>query len=142
MEIRRARWNEIDAIARADERADIESGRRDFIARAVQSGSAWVAVIDHNIVGYSVLEYTFFSRGFLAMLSVHPDHRRRGVGSALVRGIEAACETDKLFTSTNESNRAMQALLLKLEYVPSGIIHNLDEGDPELVYFKRLPAQR
>jgi len=32
----------------------------------------------------------------------------------------------------------MQSLLAKLEYVLSGVIHNLDEGDPEIVYFKRL----
>jgi hypothetical protein len=32
----------------------------------------------------------------------------------------------------------MQSLLAKLGYVPSGIIYNLDEGDPELVYFKQL----
>ena len=32
----------------------------------------------------------------------------------------------------------MQSLLAKFEYVVSGVIHNLDEGDPEIVYFKRL----
>jgi ribosomal protein S18 acetylase RimI-like enzyme len=138
MQIRCARQNEIDAIAGVDERAGRDPGRTDFIARSVQSGVAWVAVSGGQIVGYAVLEYSFFSRGFLAMLSVHPEHRRQGVASALVRRIEAVCATDKLFTSTNESNRAMQALLLKLEYVPSGIIENLDEGDPELVYCKRL----
>jgi hypothetical protein len=35
----------------------------------------------------------------------------------------------------------MQALLDKLEYAHSGIIENLDEADPELVYFKRLRKQ-
>jgi hypothetical protein len=35
----------------------------------------------------------------------------------------------------------MQSLLAKLNYVPSGVIHNLDAGDPELVYFKRLIAK-
>lgn len=29
-----------------------------------------------------------------------------------------------------------QSLLTKLDYVLSGVIHNLDEGDPEIVYFK------
>ncbi|MEO0538637.1 MAG: GNAT family N-acetyltransferase, partial [Cyanobacteria bacterium P01_A01_bin.123] len=46
------------------------------------------------------------------------------------------------FTSTNESNLLMQALMAKLRYIPSGIINNLDEGDPELVYFKRLDKSR
>jgi hypothetical protein len=31
----------------------------------------------------------------------------------------------------------MQALLAKLGYLLSGVIHNLDEGDPELIYFRK-----
>jgi hypothetical protein len=34
----------------------------------------------------------------------------------------------------------MQALMAKLGYAPSGIINNLDEGDPEVFYFKRVRA--
>jgi hypothetical protein len=32
----------------------------------------------------------------------------------------------------------MQALLEKAGFESSGVIHNLDAGDPELVYFKLL----
>jgi ribosomal protein S18 acetylase RimI-like enzyme len=74
----------------------------------------------------------------MAMLCVRPECRRQGIGTALVRHVESLCKTDKLFTSTNESNRPMRALLAKLQYVCSGVIHNLDEGDPEIVYFKRV----
>ena len=52
--------------------------------------------------------------------------------------MEQTCTTAKLFTSTNQSNAPMQALLNKLGYRQSGFIENLDEGDPELIYFKRL----
>ena len=48
------------------------------------------------------------------------------------------CRTPKLFTSINLSNLGMQSLLAKSGYELSGVIHNLDEGDPELVYLKRL----
>lgn len=46
-----------------------------------------------------------------------------------------AATSQRMFTSTNQSNLKMQSLLAKLGYEPSGVIHNLDEGDPELVYF-------
>ena len=36
-------------------------------------------------------------------------------------------------------NAPMQALVEKLGYVKSGWIENLDEGDPDIIYFKRLP---
>jgi hypothetical protein len=32
----------------------------------------------------------------------------------------------------------MRLLLEDCRFAPSGIIHNLDEGDPELVFFRRV----
>ena len=116
--------------------------RRSFIENSVRSGSVYVAILNGEVVGYTVLQYTFYSQGFIAMLYVHPDHRRKGIGSELVRYVESVCRTEKLFTSTNESNRPTQGLMAKLGYVPSGVINNLEEGDPELVYFKKLEKDR
>jgi hypothetical protein len=52
------------------------------------------------------------------------------------------CATRKLFTSTNESNRAMRDLLAHAGFEPSGVVQNLDPGDPELIYFKDKNAER
>ena len=141
MEIRQAEEKDITAICSFDHLAQLEE-RRTFIQNSVRSGAATVALIDEQIAGYAVLEYSFYGQGFMAMLYVHPDHRRKGIGSALVHHVESICRTEKLFTSTNESNLPMQTLMVKLRYIPSGIINNLDEGDPELVYFKRLENSR
>jgi len=56
----------------------------------------------------------------------------------MMRYLESICRTPKLFTSTNLSNLPMQSLLAKLGYKLCGVIHHLDEGDPELVYVKFL----
>lgn len=85
-----------------------------------------------------MLSHTFYRNGYIEMLYVHTNHRRRGVGTALLRHRESLCQTPRLFTSTNLSNLPMQSLLAKSAYVLSRVIHNLDEGDPEIVYFKRL----
>ena len=87
---------------------------------------------------YAVLNYKFYDNGWIEMLYVHQQFRCQGIGSALIRHLVNECRTPKLFTSTNQSNVPMQRLLAKLEFDRSGIIENLDEGDPELVYFKRL----
>jgi GNAT superfamily N-acetyltransferase len=71
-------------------------------------------------------------------LYIHPDHRRQGGGSTMMGYLESICRTAKIFTSTNLSNLPMQSLLAKLGYKLSGVIHNLDEDDPELVYVKFL----
>lgn len=136
--IRPAVENDVEALCRLDLVAHRESGRRDFIRREVVSGHCFVAAAEGRVVGYGVLNYTFYYNGCIDMLYVHAEHRRRGAGEALVRHMESLCLTPKLFTSTNLSNLRMQSLLAKLEYELSGVIHNLDEGDPEIVYFKRL----
>ena len=136
--IRTADECDIEALCAFDQIAQREEERREFICCEVAAGNCFVALIDETVVGYGVLNYTFHHTGCIDMLYIHSDYRRRGVGTALLRHMELRCRTPKLFTSTNQSNLKMQSLLGKLGYEPSGVIHNLDEGDPELVYFKRL----
>jgi ribosomal protein S18 acetylase RimI-like enzyme len=136
--IRPAAETDVDTLCSLDHIARRENERREFIRREVASGNCFVAVIDETVVGYGVLNYTFHHHGCIDMLYVDSDHRRRGAGAELLRHMESLCTTAKLFTSTNLANLPMQSLLAKLDYVLSGVIHNLDDGDPEIVYFKRL----
>ena len=108
---------------------------REWITR----GECLVARDDNgNVIGFAVANCSFFAQSFIVLLVVHHDHRRRGVASALIRAVEARSPTPKLFTSTNQSNRAMQAVCESLGFVRSGVVENLDEGDPEIIYFRRL----
>ena len=136
--IRPATANDIEVICSFDLIAQRENQRREFIRRAVNSGECFVADRDEKVIGYAVFNYSFYHSGFIDMLYVHTDFRRSGAGAALVQHLESLCQTPKLFTSTNLSNLPMQSLLAKLGYSLSGVIHNLDEDDPEIVYFKQL----
>lgn len=136
--IRTATESDIQALWTLDLIARREDERRQFIRHEVTSGNCFVAARDEEVIGYGVLNYTFHHQGCIDMLYIDAGHLRQGAGAALVRHIETLCQTPKLFTSTNLSNLPMHALLTKLDYVLSGVIHNLDEGDPEIVYFKRL----
>jgi ribosomal protein S18 acetylase RimI-like enzyme len=136
--IRPANESDMEALCSLDLIARCENDRREFIGRAVVSGTCFVALAEKEVIGYGVLNYTFYGNGHIEMLYVESGHRRRGAGESLVQHMESLCQTPKLFTSTNLSNLPMQALLVKSGYVVSGVIDNLDEGDPEIVYFKRL----
>lgn len=50
-------------------------------------------------------------------------------------------KTSKVFSSTNQSNKRMQQLFHNLGFVKSGVIDNLDEGDPEIIYMKQASPQ-
>ena len=136
--IRPAAESDVEVLYSLDLIARCEKDRREFIRRAVVSGACFVAVTEKEVIGYGVLNYNFYGNAHIDLLYVHSGHRRCGAGEALVRHIESLCQTPKLFTSTNLSNLPMQGLLVKLGYVVSGMIQNLDEGDPEIVYFKRI----
>jgi ribosomal protein S18 acetylase RimI-like enzyme len=141
MKIRLAKQEDIKEIMKFDHIARIEGrkDRRDFIKRSVLSKRCYVSVSKEKPVGYIVLEYDwFYFDAFISMLYIKEDFRRKGIGTELMKYIENKCKTAKLFTSTNQSNRPMQSLLKKLEYERSGIINNLDPGDPELIYFKKI----
>lgn len=136
--IRQAASDDVDVLCQFDHIARFDERRRAFIGRAVADGHCLVAEVGGRVVGYVVLEYSFYEQGFVSLLYVHPDHRRQGVGMALMQSVESACRTFRLFTSTNLSNLPMQSLLNKRGYILSGVIHHLDEDDPELVYVKYL----
>ena len=133
--IREATPSDRDAIVAFDHVVHFEPARIPFIDRVLSSATCLVAECEGRVVAYGSLEYTFYSSGFVSMVYVAEPERRRGIGRSLMEALAERCTTPKLFTSTNQSNKPMQALLALLGYIPSGVIENLDPGDPELVYF-------
>ena len=136
--VRNARTSDRNRIVAFDHLAQLDAGRISFIDRVLSSGMCLVADLEGRAVGYGALEYTFYENGFVSLVYVAEPERRRGIGRRLVEALAERCRTPKLFTSTNQSNKPMQALLESLGYVRSGTIQNLDPGDPELVYFLDL----
>lgn len=140
--IRLAISDDTQSIFHFDQIAQQTEHRRAFIIRSIDAGTCWVIVEDEQVVGYAVLDYSFFEQGFISLLNIHPTYRRQHAGLHLMQYLETVCQTEKLFTSTNLSNLPMQSLLARLGYLLSGVIHHLDEGDPELVYVKYLSPTR
>lgn len=138
MVLRDATPSDRDALVALDPLAGSDRGRIELIDRVLRSATCVVAERGGEVVAYGALEDSFFGNGFVSMVYVAEPQRRRGVGRALLEALASRCESAKLFTSTNESNRPMQRLLEQLGYARSGVIHNLDPGDPELVYFLDL----
>ena len=137
VEVRPAGAAEVASVAALGREA---ADRRDRVAdltAAQIEGRLVVAERDGEIVGYAT-HGRFFEYDFVEMLIVRPSDRRTGVATALVSAIESRSQTGKLFTSTNRSNMAMQRLCARLGFEPSGVVDNLDEGDPEMFFVKRL----
>ena len=113
-------------------------GRSEYLMEAVKAHECYIAREGWDVIGYATLNQHFFGQYFIELIVVHPNHRRKGAASTLIQHIEKIIPAEKLFTSTNESSSEAQRLFETLGFVKSGWIDNLDEGDPEIIYFKRV----
>jgi GNAT superfamily N-acetyltransferase len=137
-EIRRATADDIGGILRLDHlaaRGDRE--RAEYLRRRLELGECLVHLDQGAVTGFAVLRPAhFFGRDFIDLLMAEPAHRRSGVGRALIRTALAVAGTEQVFTSTNTSNQPMRSLLRAEDWLFSGELDGLDEGDPELVFYK------
>ena len=141
VEVRAAGSDDIAALIAIDSYAQINPERRTEIGVWVGAGQCFIAERDGEGVGYCVLTKHFLRSFFIEMLMVAEADRRSGVGTVMIEHLVGLIPSgEKLWTSTNESNAPMRALLQRLGFIPSGQIDNLDEGDPELVFVLLTPA--
>lgn len=133
--VRFAVSTEIEKILAIGPPAD---SKQTLVQSAADHGECFVAEKNGVLLGYGVMNYGFFERGFVPLIYIDTAHRRSGIATRLFDEFEQRCKTDRIFTSTNLSNLPMQAFLVSRRYVLSGVIQDLDEDDPEMFYSKRL----
>ena len=131
-----AQAGDVAAMLACDAYAQTHPERGKAVRAAVSKGHSQVAIRNGQVAGYVLTHDDFFGHGFVSLVVVAPGQQRRGVGLRLLAAAADACRTEKLFTSTNQSNGAAQRLFASAGFVRSGRIEHLDEGDPELVYVK------
>ena len=131
-----AQAGDVAAMLACDAYAQTHPERGKAVRAAVSKGHSQVAIRNGQVAGYVLTHDDFFGHGFVSLVVVAPGQQRRGVGLRLLATAADACQTEKLFTSTNQSNGAAQRLFASAGFVRSGRIEHLDEGDPELVYVK------
>ena len=136
--IRQGAMEDLNALIALDDIARSNADRRKQIEDGLTDSEISVALVDGTPRAYLLLNYRFFGHAFIELLYVASDSRRTGLGSHLIEHAQRHALGSKLFTSTNRSNEPMRALLQRLDFQESGVIHNLDPGDPELVFFKSL----
>lgn len=111
--------------------------RSEKIRHAIEQGECFVAGSKSQILGFAIMNYSFFGNGFIELLIIAESHRRCGIGSSMLMYLYRQCKTEKLFISTNESNTPMRRLLAKVGFAHCGKIDALDEGDPELFFVRK-----
>lgn len=108
---------------------------------ALKEKRAFISFVGRIPAGFLIWTKDFYSHYFIDLIVVHPQMRRHGLASAMIKAMENLSAGNKLFSSTNKSNKAMQAVFEREGFVKSGVITHLDRNDPELIYYKKSPAR-
>jgi GNAT superfamily N-acetyltransferase len=134
---RRATSEDLEAVLSLDAVSPVGHTRGPLLTTRVQSGEVIVHEYLGQVSGYAVVRSrSFFGRDFVELLAVAAHERRHGIGSLLLQRAVGWSSTDRIFTSTNQSNVAMIGLLEKENWNFSGQLEGIDEGDPEIVFYK------
>ncbi|MBB6452375.1 GNAT superfamily N-acetyltransferase [Salirhabdus euzebyi] len=112
--------------------------RKAYIEDAIKEKRCLVAKRHNVSVGYLIFHMHFFDYPFISLVMVRRTERKKGYAKALMEYVEQLFSVEKIFSSTNQSNRKMQDVFQRVGYERSGVIDNLDEADPELIYVKFL----
>ncbi|MGA8533908.1 MAG: GNAT family N-acetyltransferase [Candidatus Tumulicola sp.] len=137
MHVRQGQPSEFSALEKIPHALHYEH-HLSFIRHALGTKECLVAEVDGALAGFAVWDRDFYARPFLWMLGVDPAHQHRGVASELIAHVERLNAGYGVYTSTNESNGVMQHLLTDRGFVPVGRLDNLDPGDPEIFFYKKL----
>ncbi|OXS60078.1 acetyltransferase (GNAT) family protein [Bacillus sp. V-88] len=134
-EVKYAQLSDLEPIVAIDQQVIGHSNRRGEIEKAIRE-QACLIIKEGKATGFLLFNTRFFENAFVSLIIIAPEERRKGYASSLLKYFEKISPTEKIFSSTNQSNIEMQKVFQKNGYTPSGKIENLDPGDPELIYFK------
>lgn len=128
----------VDFDYKLDINEHIEQKREEKITQAILDEECFIILADDREVGFVIFDYRFFDQGWIELIIIDEKYRGKGIGGKILNLICEQCNSDKVFTSTNRSNIQMQRALTKADFSFAGELNGLDDGDPELFYYKKL----
>lgn len=123
---------------RLDKVEHVQLNRAEKIKKAILNHECFIILANERAVGFVLFDYRFFDQGWIELIVIEEKDRGKGIGGQAMSLICKLCETDKIFTSTNSTNVRMQKALKNIGFSFAGEIIGLDDGDPELFYYKRI----
>jgi GNAT superfamily N-acetyltransferase len=136
LEMRPIGRGDLGRMSGVDPLTATDAHRHEHLGALLEQGLSWGAFSGGQMVGFAVVTRNFYDFPFVDLLVVAEAARRDGAGSALMAHCAGVHDRDRMFTSTNESNAPMRALLARAGWRPAGVVHYLDPGDPELIFVK------
>lgn len=131
-----SKLSELEEIVKIDKEVIGKDSRRKLIKNAIEEERCIAIKNKSSFVGFLIFDIHFFDCSFISLIVIKPTERRKGYATSLIEYFVTIAPTKKIFSSTNQSNITMQEVFKVNGFIQSGFVENLDEGDPEIIYFK------
>jgi ribosomal protein S18 acetylase RimI-like enzyme len=135
MKVVKAKNTDLENVVELDKEMIGTDRRKEEIRDAINQNRCLLVSEEDELAGFLIYHTSFFECCFISLMMIKPSFQRRGLASALLSHMVDASPTEKLFSSTNQSNDAMHKVFEVNGFTKSGLVDNLDEGDPEIIYF-------
>lgn len=136
--VRRAREEDLQGCYDVDCNVFAADYRAAFLRAHARSDRLFVAEADGRVVGFIAYETEWIGTTYISLVCVHSTYQRQGIARRLFQAVEAACTTDRLFSSAEEANSASIMMHEALGFQRSGYIENLPQPSREIIFFKKL----
>ena len=110
------------------------------VRRKIEQREVFVAEVDGEPAGYLRIELLWSLQPYIALIRVLEPYRKRGVGRALLAGLEDALRSaghGALFSSSQADEPEPQAWHRHMGFAECGIIRGVNEGGVGEVFFRK-----
>jgi len=117
---------------------------RDVVAAKIDAGEVLIAEKDTIPVGYLRIEYLWSRVPYITLIRVLPEHRKEGVGKALLAFLERALESaghTVLLSSSQADEPEPQAWHRHVGFAECGRLEMINDGVDEIFFRKDLSPE-
>ena len=132
----KSQLNDLDELVKIDIEVIGNDSRRKYIKKAIEEDRCIAIKNESTFVGFLIFNTHFFDCSFISLIIIKPIERRKGFATSLIEYFTSISPTKNIFSSTNQSNKRMQEVFKANGFIQSGFVENLDDGDPEIIYYK------
>jgi N-acetylglutamate synthase-like GNAT family acetyltransferase len=126
--------------------ADLDFVRQDgfipikIVERKIEQEEVIVAERNGKLIGYMRLEYLWSLIPYIALISITPEYRRRGVGKAILRFTEAFLRDrghNALYSSSQANEPEPQTWHRHVGFEECGVIAGINKGGIGEIFFRK-----
>jgi len=122
-------------------RSDYKHITKDTLKRRIEEKAVILAEVDGKPAGYLRVEYLWLVVPYVSHVSVHEKHRKKGVGTAMIKFLEEYLRRrghKVLYSSSQANEREPQMWHRRIGFEECGYIAGINEGGIGEIIFRKM----